>query len=146
MLVSINKIKVNPGRREVESTDINDLAKSISEIGLLNPITVTPDHTLIAGLHRLEAAKVLGWTEIECTVSELSGLRAELAEIDENFMRVNLPPIEFGDLLLRRKEIYEELHPETKATKEGGPFRGNQHKNEVTANLATTTAAFVGAF
>lgn len=143
MLVSINKIKVNPGRREVESKDINDLAKSISEIGLLNPITVTPDHTLIAGLHRLEAAKVLGWTEIECTVSELSGLRAELAEIDENFMRVNLSPIEFGDLLLRRKEIYEELHPETKATKEGGPFRGNQHKNEVTANLATTTAAFV---
>ncbi len=52
MLVSINKIKVNPGRREVEAKDINDLAKSISEIGLLNPITVTPDHALIAGLHR----------------------------------------------------------------------------------------------
>ena len=114
MLVSINKIKVNPGRREIESKDIKDLAKSISEIGLLNPITVAPDHTLIAGLHRLEAATLLGWTEIECTVSDLSGLRAELAEIDENFMRVNLSPIEFGDLLLRRKEIYEELHPETK--------------------------------
>ena len=46
MLVSINKIKVNPGRREIESKDIKDLAKSISEIGLLNPITVAPDHTL----------------------------------------------------------------------------------------------------
>ena len=114
MLVSINKIKINPGRREVDAKDIEDLAKSISEIGLLNPITVTPSHTLIAGLHRLEAAKVLGWTEIECTVSDLSGLRAELAEIDENFMRVNLSSIEFGDLLLRRKEIYETLHPETK--------------------------------
>ena len=69
---------------------------------------------MIAGLHRLEAAKLLGWTEIECTVSSLEGLQAELAEIDENFVRNDLSPVEYGDLLLRRKEIYEALHPETK--------------------------------
>jgi len=114
MLVPISDIKVTAGRREVKAEDVQDLAKSISQVGLLNPITVTPDHTLIAGNHRLEAAKLLGWTEIECTVCNITGLLAELAEIDENFVRKNLSPIEFGDLLLRRKEIYEKLHPETK--------------------------------
>lgn len=143
MLVPISDIKVTAGRREVKAEDVQDLAKSISQVGLLNPITVTPDHLLIAGNHRLEASKLLGWTEIECTVCDISGLLAELAEIDENFVRVNLSPIEFGDLLLRRKEIYEELHPETKATNEGGPFRGNQHENEVMAESATTSKSFV---
>ena len=44
----------------------------------------------------------------------MEGLRAELAEIDENFVRSDLTPLEFGELLLRRKELYEALHPETK--------------------------------
>lgn len=114
MLVPISEIKVNPGRREVGTKNIEDLAKSISEIGLLNPITISADHTLIAGLHRLDAVKMLGWSEIDCNISDVSGLLAKLAEIDENFVRMNLSPIEFGDLLLRRKEIYEQLHPETK--------------------------------
>ena len=41
--------------------------------------------------------------------------QAELAEIDENFVRTDLEVMEFGKLLLRRKEIYEMLHPETKS-------------------------------
>ena len=32
----------------------------------MNPITVDAGHSLIAGLHRMEAAKLLGWTEVEC--------------------------------------------------------------------------------
>lgn len=122
MLVSISEIKIGPGRREVAPDKVKDLAKSIEQVGLLNPITISADHTLIAGGHRLEAAKLLGWTEIECTISDLSGLLAELAEIDENFVRNNLSVIEYGDLLLRRKEIYEILHPETK--------RGGDRKSE----------------
>lgn len=114
MLLQIDKIRINPGRRKVEPEDVHELAKSISELGLLNPITVDQNHTLIAGRHRLEAAKLLGWTEIECTVTGLQGLQAELAEIDENFVRKNLSVVDFGNLLLRRKEIYETLHPETK--------------------------------
>lgn len=115
MLVSINEIKVNPGRWKAEPEDIKSLTDSIAELGLLNPITLDQGYTLIAGRHRLEAAKLLGWTEIECTVTDLQGLQAELAEIDENFVRKNLSIIDFGNLLLRRKEIYETLHPETVA-------------------------------
>ena len=83
MLVSISEILINPGRRDTAAKDIENLAKSISQVGLLNPVTITADYTLIAGKHRLEAAKLLGWTEIECTVRDVSGLLAELAEIDE---------------------------------------------------------------
>ena len=55
-------------------------------------------------------------------VSSLEGLAAELAEIDENFIRSDLSPVEYGEMLLRRKEIYETLHPETK--------RGGDRKSE----------------
>nr|WP_325258901.1 ParB N-terminal domain-containing protein [uncultured Oscillibacter sp.] len=141
MRISISEIKVNPERRNAAPADVRELADSIAEIGLLNPVTVSQSCTLIAGLHRLEAAKLLGWTEIECVVSGLEGLRAELAEIDENFVRSDLTPLEFGELLLRRKEIYEALHPESVQTNQGGPFRGNQHQ-EVSDKMTQTTKSF----
>jgi len=122
MLIAISEIRINPGRREANPKHVSELAKSISEVGLLNPITIDRAHTLIAGLHRLEATRLLGQTEIECTVSSLDGLQAELAEIDENFVRAELTTLEYGDLLLRRKEIYEALHPETR--------RGGDRKSE----------------
>ena len=65
MKVKISDIKVNPGRRGVLDNDVEELALSILDVGLLNPITLTGDYTLIAGLHRLEAVKLLGWIEIE---------------------------------------------------------------------------------
>ena len=134
MKIQIFQIKVNDGRRVISLEAVHELANSISEVGLLNAITVGQDYTLIAGLHRLEAAKLLGWTEIECTVSSLEGLLAELAEVDENVVRKDLPTVEYSDLLLRRKEIYESLHPETRATYEGGAFRGNQHQKVIRSN------------
>ena len=143
MLIPISEIMVNPGRREAAPGDVKELADSILEVGLINPIMVDQTHTLIAGLHRLEAMKLLGQTEIECTVSDLDGLQVELAEIDENFVRKDLSDDEFREMLLRRKEIYESLHPETKATYDGGAFRGNQHQNVVGENFSATTKSFV---
>ena len=90
MLININEIKVNPGRRKAAPEDVQRLSESVAEVGMMNPITVTADHTLIAGLHRLEAAKRLGWTEIECSVSDMDALHTELAEIDVNVIRTGL--------------------------------------------------------
>ena len=120
MKIPIIQIKVNEGRRETDPAAVKELAGSISEIGLMNAITVDREYTLIAGLHRLEAAKLLGWTEIECTVSSLEGLLAELAEIDENLIRRGLDCVEEGEQYVRRKEIYEMLHPETQQGKRNG--------------------------
>lgn len=114
MQVPISRIQVRDGRRRMDAGHVRELEDSIRELGLLNPITIDRGNVLIAGLHRLEAAKRLGWQEIECTVSSLDGLQAELAEIDENIVRSDLPALEYGEALLRRKEVYEALHPETK--------------------------------
>ena len=114
MQIPISQIKVSEGRREADQEAVHELVDSISKVGLLNPITVDQEYMLIAGLHRLEAAKLLGWSEIECMVSSLEGLLAELAEVDENVVRKGLSAVEYSDLLLRRKEIYEMLHPEIK--------------------------------
>lgn len=114
MKIKISEIKVGDNRREIDEPNVLNLMKSIREVGLINSITVTQGNKLIAGAHRLEACKRLGWLEIECNVAELDGLKAELAEIDENLIRHNLNHIDEGEQLLRKKEIYEMLYPETK--------------------------------
>lgn len=101
--------------------DIASLAQSIDALGLLNPITITADGVLVAGYHRLEACKSLGWRFIPVHVVSLDRLSAELAEIDENLMRNELHWFDRDKQLARRKELYEELHPETKR---GGDRRG----------------------
>ena len=113
MLININVIKVGANRREALPDDVKALSKSFAEVGMMNPITVDANHNLVAGLHRLEAAKLLGWAEIECNVCELDELHAELAEIDENVVRTGLSDLELSELLARRKKIYETLHPKT---------------------------------
>ena len=141
MKLRIDEIKVRPGRRYAIPDDIESLAESIKAVGLLNPVTVDTDHTLIAGLHRLKAAERLGWTEIECTICDVDSLHAELAEIDENYVRANLTPLESSKILLRRKQIYEELYPETKA----GAAQGNGMKRaaaeDAGADLADNLSA-----
>lgn len=107
----ITAITINH-RRRASQEKISQLCDSIQQVGLLNPITVTDWGVLVAGLHRLEACKKLGWTEISCNVIKEDD--AELAEIDENLIRNELTTMERGELLARRKEIYEERYPETK--------------------------------
>jgi len=60
---------------------------------------------MIAGLHRLEAAKLLGWETIEAQEFEGDVVAAELAEIDENLMRNDLTVLEQGEHLARRQEL-----------------------------------------
>jgi N6-adenosine-specific RNA methylase IME4 len=109
MKLRLTDITIKQGRRAVDESKVRELSQSMAEIGLINPITVTQDKTLITGAHRLAAAKLLGWTEIEATVSELDGLRAELAEIDENLMRNELHTLARGNSFRRRDELLERI-------------------------------------
>ncbi len=143
LLIPISEITVQPGRREPAPGDVKELADSILEVGLIHPILVDQAHMLIAGLHRLEAMKLLGRMEIECTVSDLYGQQVELAEIDENFIRKDLSDDEFRKLLLRRKEIYEDLHPETKAGIAQAMGMNRSIGNNVIAPSAATLRTFV---
>lgn len=143
MKIKISSIKINPGRREAEPKAIEELARSIATVGLMNPITVDQNNTLVAGLHRLEAARLLGWAEIECNSIGMTALQAELAEIDENIVRTRLSRQELGEQFLRRKEIYEMLHPETKAGAAQAAGMNRAIGNNVSDKLASTSKSFV---
>jgi ParB-like chromosome segregation protein Spo0J len=87
----IADIKVGTRHRK-DMGDIAALARNISEIGLLHPIVVTPDGTLIVGGRRLAAYKQLGRTDIPVTVVDIAEIaRGELAE---NFHRKDFLPTE----------------------------------------------------
>jgi len=58
-------------RRRKDMGDIESLARSISDVGLLHPIVVTSKGHLVAGARRLEACRLLGWKKIPVTVLEL---------------------------------------------------------------------------
>lgn len=106
--------------------DVTELARSMAEVGQLQPILLTPDLRLVAGWHRLQAAKMLGWTEIEARY--ISDLDAELAAIDENLRRYELHYVEHGEWTERRKAIYEQRHPETR-------LGANQHTRGFTDSV-----------
>lgn len=146
MQIPVNEIQVKEGRRSADADSVRGLADSIREVGLLNPLTVDSRHTLIAGLHRLEAVKLLGWTEVECTVSSLEGLAAELAEIDENIVRSGLSAIAYGEILLRRKEVYEALHPEAKhgGDRKSGEIKTKNFRFDSAKSFAQDTAEKLG--
>jgi N6-adenosine-specific RNA methylase IME4/ParB-like chromosome segregation protein Spo0J len=72
--------------------DLRALAQSIEEVGLLHPVVVTPEGRLIAGQRRLEACRLLGWSEVPVTVIDL--YQAASGEAHENLVRKDLLPSE----------------------------------------------------
>jgi ParB/RepB/Spo0J family partition protein len=105
--------------RALREENVNALVQSMADQGQLQPIVVRPHkgggYCLVAGLHRFEAAKKLNWKEIWCSVfDDMDTDQAELAEIDENLIRVDLTPAEEAAHIGKRKKLYERLHPETK--------------------------------
>jgi ParB-like chromosome segregation protein Spo0J len=105
--------------RALREKCVTALAQSMADQGQLQPIVVRREvaggYCLVAGLHRLEAAKRLKWAEINCTVfDDIDADQAELVEIDENLIRAALTPAEEAAHLGKRKELYEKMYPETK--------------------------------
>ena len=126
--IPIEKISIPPGRRQLRDEKVRSLAASIAKLGLLEPIGLTVEHRLIFGLHRLEACKLCGLSEIPAVVIAADDLHTELAEIDENVERNALTALEWSEQLQRRKQIYEALNPETRR---GGDRREQTDKMSV---------------
>ncbi len=77
-----------------------------------------------------------------CFRIETDDLHAELAEIDENLIRCNLTPAQEASAVFRRKFIYEQLHPETKAGAAGGHAKHGSASDNL--SFAESTAAATG--
>jgi ParB/RepB/Spo0J family partition protein len=90
-LMRIDQIQVGFRYRK-DLGDLWSLADSISEVGLLHPVVVTPEGRLIAGQRRLEACLLLGWKDVPVTVVDL--YQAARGEAHENFVRKDLLPSE----------------------------------------------------
>lgn len=102
---------INVGyRTRQDMGDLEQLSASIDERGLLQPVTVTPDGTLICGARRLEAAKRLGIRQVNVWVRSGISSRLELllAEQDENTMRKPLTPTEAAALYRELKTLLAE--------------------------------------
>jgi ParB family transcriptional regulator, chromosome partitioning protein len=110
LAVLIDQINVGANRRPVKDDKVVALMQSIRANGLLNPITIDQHFNLIAGLHRLTACKMLSFKHIECKVVNYEDAdQARLAEIDENFIRNELEPLERYELWLERDRILERM-------------------------------------
>jgi N6-adenosine-specific RNA methylase IME4 len=114
-------------RHRRDMGDISTLADSIAELGLLHPIVVTPDGTLIAGQRRIEACRALGRSEIPVRVLDLA--RVVAGEYSENVFRKAFSPSEMAD-------IADALEPlEREAAKQRQGTRADKHP----ANFATSS-------
>ncbi len=78
--------------------DLSQLMESMKTHGLMNPVVITSDKTLIAGNRRLESARRLGWETIDVhIIKDLSEINKIEMELDENIHRRNLTPEELTD-------------------------------------------------
>ena len=103
-MLSIDDVRV-PDARLRGLGDFEALRESIASAGLLQPIVVDTTHTLVCGLHRLEACRSLGWTRIPALVEDFDSPRARLAEVDENLCRRELTVLERAEHIALRRTL-----------------------------------------
>lgn len=130
--VRIVDVKIGSRTRK-ELGDIDSLAKSIEEIGLLHPIVVTPDMQLVVGRRRIEAYKRLKRKAIPAIVADnqVDVMVRLLAESDENTCRKDFTPSESVAIgkhvakLERPRAIKRQEESTSKAGKASGKARAN---------------------
>ena len=79
-------------RRRKDIGDLSDMKRSISEVGLIEPIVIDENATLVCGYRRLLSCQELGWTEIDTVIKDKEN--ASQCEIDENVVRKDFTPSE----------------------------------------------------
>lgn len=113
--IALAQIDVPAGRRKVDPDWVAALAADIDGQGLRIPILVVEAgkrFRLIAGAHRLGAAKLLKWKSIPADVKPADAFADEaalrLAEIAENLMRRELSALDRALDVAAWREIYEQ--------------------------------------
>ncbi|MEJ8547358.1 ParB/RepB/Spo0J family partition protein [Brevibacillus borstelensis] len=105
--IPVADIRPNPyqPRKEFEPAAIEELAQSIKEHGIIQPLIVRKSikgYELVAGERRLRAAKSLGMKKVAAVVKEYSDQQLMEIALIENLQRENLNPLE-------EAEAYEKL-------------------------------------
>jgi ParB family chromosome partitioning protein len=97
--IPLDRIAMNPyqPRRRVDGAELEALAASIAEHGVLQPILVTETlegYQLVAGERRVRAARMAGLTRIPAVVRELAEQHQLELALVENIQRADLGPLE----------------------------------------------------
>ncbi|MGK7937616.1 MAG: ParB/RepB/Spo0J family partition protein [Xenococcaceae cyanobacterium] len=95
-LLSIDEIVLPKSqvRHYFNQEKLEQLAESIKQHGVLEPILITPKNELIAGERRLRAAKMTGLTQLPVKILDVSPSEAKTLAIVENLQREDLNPVE----------------------------------------------------
>lgn len=120
--------------------NIDDLAKSIATVGQLQPVVITADNKLIAGLRRIRACESIGLQSVLVAVAhEVETARQfALAERDENTCRKDFTPSEAVAIGM----VLEKLEsPAAKKRREAG---GNLPQGTETGKTRDIVAESVG--
>lgn len=107
-ITSIPVCLIDPGpndRLHFDENALRDLASSIDQHGLAQPITVRPlgeRYEIVAGERRFRAVRLLGRETIPCLVRALDDEQAASIMLAENTSRADLNPIEEAEAYQRR--------------------------------------------
>lgn len=101
-MLPLERIRPNPfqPRKEFQPEELEELANSIRENGLLQPLMVRPAPgggdrwELVAGERRLRAVSLLGWAEVQSLVREVDDQTLLVLALVENLQREALGPLE----------------------------------------------------
>lgn len=110
--VPIDEIEPSPWqpRRHFSPEAIDELARSITEQGVVQPLLVRrreKGYELVAGERRLRAAKVAGLKAVPVVVRDLSDRDALEIALVENLQREDLSPLEEADAYVRLIEEFD---------------------------------------
>jgi ParB family chromosome partitioning protein len=122
----IHADRANP-RRSFDAAQLEELAASLKQQGVLQPILVRKDgrgFRIIAGERRWRAAKSAGLTELPVIIREASDAEAYELALVENIQRADLNPLE-------EAEAYRRLVEERKLTQEQVADRVGKDRSSV---------------
>lgn len=112
MMLSINDVEPNRNqpRKNFNQKALEELAKSIEQNGIIQPILVRPmsdgSYQLIAGERRWRAARMAGLHEVPVTIREMTDEEASVFALIENLQREDLNPVEEAEGLKSLIETY----------------------------------------
>lgn len=110
--LALAEIRANRGqpRKHFEAEALAELAASIRENGLIQPIIVRKNdaggYVIIAGERRYRAVESLGWTSIDAIVKDIEELEAAKLAIIENVQREDLNPLEEAEAYRMLRDHY----------------------------------------
>ncbi|MDZ8139011.1 MAG: ParB/RepB/Spo0J family partition protein [Nostoc sp. DedQUE04] len=109
--VAINLIKLpqSQPRRYFDPKKLEELSRSIKELGILEPLLVRPlpggDFELVAGERRYRAASMAGLTEAPVAIREMDDVTTSKVQLVENLQREDLNPVEETEGILELLSI-----------------------------------------